>query len=198
MTPGTESQAARSSRSLATLSPGMQDAVQALQARLQVDGVRVLPLDAYRSPWDQARAYRQGHTWPQIRAMEDRLTHLDWAGFAVILRAVGPQYGLRVTEAPPGQSWHQWGDAWDACPWVDSGSLSRLAWEPRPGDPDYNEAVRLWQRYGRLAEQCGLVWGGHWGDAPHVQCRDMDAVPLVTVGRPLAAARAEELGWWHA
>ena len=63
--------------------------------------------------------------------------------------------------AGPGEGWHQYGDAWDACPVLPAG---RLAWNVRDEqDADWPLADRAWQVYGRLVAAVGLVWGGAWG-----------------------------------
>lgn len=68
--------------------------------------------------------------------------------------------GPRVTNARPGKSWHNYGVSGDFCfqgpdPYLDPKSL-------RGG--------QLWGRFGAIAKDLGLVWGGDWGwDYGHVR-----------------------------
>jgi hypothetical protein len=71
--------------------------------------------------------------------------------------------GPRVTNAPGGSSWHNYGVAADMAFHNDQGELN---WEEGG-----NNRTR-WTRYGELAEAQGLEWGGRWTglvDNPHVE-----------------------------
>ena len=68
--------------------------------------------------------------------------------------------GARVTNAPAGMSWHNYGRAFDICFTVGV---------PYPPDD------ALWIRVGEIGEGLGLEWGGRWKsfpDKPHFQFRD--------------------------
>src|SRR6185369_14731386 len=82
------------------------------------------------------------------------------------LESVGPQSGDPVTNAIPGLSWHQWGEAMD-CVWIVDGAAEWSTTRKVNGVNGYrayaNEAVRL-----------GLTAGGFFRslkDWPHVQLR---------------------------
>lgn len=66
--------------------------------------------------------------------------------------------GDRVTNARGGQSWHNYGLAAD------------VAFSTPNGQPSWPEDGN-WTRYGQIAEDHGLTWGGHWRnpDRPHVE-----------------------------
>lgn len=72
--------------------------------------------------------------------------------------------GPIVTWARPGQSAHNYGLAADGVVLVGGKPL----WKPKTV-ADF----ALWERYGALAEKCGLEWAGRWPKAkrefPHVQ-----------------------------
>ena len=90
--------------------------------------------NTYRSIAQQDRLYAQGRTAP----------------------------GGRVTNAPGGSSWHNYGVASDI---VFNDANGNQSW---PETGDYRQ---LWTRYGELAEGNGLEWGGRWNnpDRPHVE-----------------------------
>jgi peptidoglycan L-alanyl-D-glutamate endopeptidase CwlK len=62
-----------------------------------------------------------------------------------------------VTNAKPGQSFHNYGLAIDVCPFIN-------------GKPDWKS--KLWDRIGALGESIGFAWGGRWKsikDLPHFE-----------------------------
>lgn len=65
--------------------------------------------------------------------------------------------GPRVTNAKPGQSWHNWGCAFDYVP-------------IKNGKADWNN-ILTFAKCGEIAEAVGLEWGGRWKmkDYPHCQ-----------------------------
>ena len=67
-----------------------------------------------------------------------------------------------LTYATPGESWHNYGLALDSCFLGDDPYLSKL--EP-------TESERLWNLYGKLCQDHGLIWGGSWKipDRPHCE-----------------------------
>lgn len=71
----------------------------------------------------------------------------------------------KVTNAKPGDSYHQYGLAIDAVP------------RAYKALPDWNPNGPLWVRIGEIGESFGLEWGGRWSrpDRPHFQ---LTAAPL--------------------
>lgn len=70
----------------------------------------------------------------------------------------------RVTNAPGGYSYHNFGLAVDCCP-------SQFG-PDQPFNPDWNETHPTWVRMEALGQQLGLTNGAHWRtvhDAPHFQ-----------------------------
>jgi len=87
--------------------------------------------------------------------------------------------GTKVTNAPGGYSWHNFGVGWDFVVFDANG-------QPQWESP-------LMERCGRIAESLGLEWGGHWTgfqDTPHIQLK---------TGCTLAEARqrVKEGTWWN-
>ena len=73
--------------------------------------------------------------------------------------SVGPQSGPHVTNAAPGESLHNYGYAFDGVPMV-------------CGKPEWDAESELWQVYGDIAVDCGLIWAGNWKkfkEYPHCQ-----------------------------
>lgn len=73
--------------------------------------------------------------------------------------------GSIVTKARPGDSYHQYGLAFDVVP---------LAYESLP---DWNPSGPAWETIGQIGESMGLKWGGRWTtpDKPHFE---LEAAPL--------------------
>lgn len=68
--------------------------------------------------------------------------------------------GPKVTNAPAGYSWHNFGVGWDFVVFDVNG-------QPQWESP-------LMERCGQIAESLGLEWGGHWTsfqDTPHIQLK---------------------------
>ena len=129
-------------------------------------GVEMRVNETVRSPLAQARLWRQSRAIEEIRA---RIAALRAAGapfLAECIEKVGPQHGDHVTNAPPGLSWHQWGEALD-CFWVVDGRAEWSTTRKVNGQNGYRV-------YAATADQLGLDAGGLWTrfkDFPHVQLR---------------------------
>lgn len=89
------------------------------------NGIDLLVTSTLRDHAAQAALYAQGRTKP----------------------------GRIVTNAKPGQSWHNWGCALDVVPLRNG----KPVWGTT-ADPDR----QLWERVGQLGEQAGLEWAGRW------------------------------------
>jgi peptidoglycan L-alanyl-D-glutamate endopeptidase CwlK len=80
-----------------------------------------------------------------------------------ILAHVGPCYGKHVTNAGPGESWHNYGQAWDAVPLIGG----KPVW-------NYLEGKDYWDAYGEAVRQSGMHWAGDWTtfrEYPHAQLK---------------------------
>jgi peptidoglycan L-alanyl-D-glutamate endopeptidase CwlK len=86
----------------------------------KASGIDVILTSTYRDAESQAALYAQGRSAP----------------------------GPRVTNAKPGESFHNWRVAFDFVPIVN-------------GKAQWNDTT-LFARCGELAEQCGLEWAGRW------------------------------------
>ncbi len=112
------------SRSLDDLNPLVAAQARELIARCQSEGIDLLVTSTYRDLESQAKLYAQGRTAP----------------------------GRIVTNAKPGQSFHNWRVAFDVVPL-------------RHGKPVWDTSGEnrfLWQQIGALGESVGLEWAGRW------------------------------------
>jgi len=150
----------------ALLTPPFRDKLETLLKACATEGVEMRPYFGIRTPLEQAKLWRQSRTREQINA---KIAELKAAGalyLAECIDAVGPQNGEPVTNAIPGLSWHQWGEAVDAA-WVVAGETEWSTQKKVGGINGY--AV-----YAKNASAAGLDPGGLWKslkDWPHVQFR---------------------------
>jgi len=184
------------SRDLTDLRPEMRTAAGLVLAAAAHCDLDLLVSSTYRSIWEQARLYRRSRPLAEIVAKQAQLDARGYGCLAAAIDAVGPQYGQlgkHVTHAGPGESWHQWGAAVDAVPWLDA---KTLAWDITDDDPRWPEADEAWQCYGAAVRQAGLAWGGDWGwDRPHCQLRSDYDNPLDAYTPANVDEWAERMGW---
>ncbi len=119
------------------------------------------PFFTIRSPFIQAQLWCQSRSAPTIAAEASKLRAAGAPWLASLLQAP-PKAGPLLTNALPGQSWHQWGEAVDC---YVTGSQNEAIWDAKhPGYRVYaEEAVKL-----------GLDAGANWKtmkDTVHVQLR---------------------------
>lgn len=95
---------------------------------------------------------------------------LDAAGLA----HVEPARGRIVTNAKGGDSYHQYGCAFDVVPLRHGKPVWGTSGDGIDDDPsdDETDDLELWQRLGAIGEKCGLEWAGRWKrfrEFPHFQ-----------------------------
>lgn len=141
---------------LDSLTPDFRARVEQLLAALRAKGIEMRPYSTVRTPFEQAALWRQGRTSEQIGATCARLRMQGAPRIAAAIEKVGPQHGRKVTNAVPGASWHNHGEAVDCFRVVD-------------GAADWDE--HAYHEYARVARAMNLKPGGDFGDWPHVQFR---------------------------
>lgn len=141
---------------LTGLTPDFAMRVGTLLAKLKAQGVEMRPYSTLRTPFEQASLWRQGRTSEQIGAMTARLRATGAPRIAACIEAVGPQHGRKVTNAVPGYSWHQHGEAVDC-------------FRVRNGEADWDPVA--YKDYARVAREMDLKPGADFSDFPHVQLR---------------------------
>lgn len=112
------------SRKLEDLNPAVQLRARALLNAAKDAGIDLIITSTYRTAEQQAALYAQGRTKP----------------------------GVIVTNARPGDSYHNWQCAFDVVPL-------------RNGKPVWGtsgEDGALWRKIGELGESVGLEWAGRW------------------------------------
>lgn len=128
--------------------------------------VEMRPYFTLRTPFDQARLWRQSRSTEKIQKKIKEFKDAGADFLAFCLESVGPQNGDPVTEVPPGLSWHQWREALD-CFWVVDGKDEWSTTKKVNGENGYRV-------YAEEAQKLGLNAGGYWKklkDWPHVQLR---------------------------
>jgi len=123
-----------SSRSLDDLHPTVKLKALGHIAACNNAGISLLITCTYRDAAEQARLYAQGRTTP----------------------------GAKVTNAKPGQSFHNYRLAYD----VVLMQFGKPVWKTS------GEAAKLWEKVGVLGEAQGLEWAGRWKtfkEFPHFQ-----------------------------
>lgn len=112
------------SRNPAELTPDTQAKCSAFLAACHAAGIDVILTSTYRDAEAQAALYAQGRSKP----------------------------GAVVTNAKPGESWHNWRCAFDVVPLRNG----KPVWGSTGLDYD------LWHQIGEIGESVGLEWAGRW------------------------------------
>ncbi|GAA0347096.1 hypothetical protein GCM10009092_09400 [Bowmanella denitrificans] len=166
------------SRDLNDLVPEVKvKAQQVIQFCRDVGGFDLLIYCTLRPLQEQARLYRQSRARAEIEDKQNKFRQRGFGFLADIIHQVGPCYGRHVTNAAPGESWHNYGEAWDAVPLLG-------------GKPEwsYVDAKEHWDIYGQGVREVGMHWAGDWQsfrEFPHAQLRPG--------GNPLKTQQPDEL-----
>lgn len=169
------------SKRLEDLCPEMQDKAQQIIQICADNGVELLIYCTLRSLEEQAGLYMSSRTPQEIAAKQQRLRNLGFGFIADIFDNVTPpkgKIGKHVTNAGPGESFHNYAEAFDAVPLVHG----KAQWE----DPD--PTVDEWGIYGQAVRDVGCNWAGDWRsfkEFPHAQLR--------TGGNPLKEYTAQQV-----
>ena len=151
---------------LQPLVPEFREKVEQLIANCRQRGVEMRPFFGLRTPFEQAKLWRQSRTREEIAAKTASLRAAGAEFIAHCIDSVGPQNGAHVTNAPPGLSWHQWGEAVD-CMWIVAGQAE---WSTTRKVNDVNG----YRVYAEETRGLGLNAGGFWTSFkawPHAQLR---------------------------
>jgi hypothetical protein len=148
-------------RDLTELTPEFLEKIEIVLSSVAQSGYDVRPFVTGRDVFTQAKLWRQSRSSEEIKSAVERLKHESAPWLAEVVEGVGPQLGRWATNALPGQSWHQWGEAVDCFVVAENG---RGVWSSR--HPGY-------ESYASEAKKAGLNSGFYWSrrDAVHVQLR---------------------------
>ncbi|MCD6526312.1 MAG: M15 family metallopeptidase [Desulfuromonas sp.] len=154
------------SRDLNDLLPEFKTQVEQLLARCEASGYPMRPFFTLRTPFEQGKLWRQSRSRQQVERKIEELSRDGAVFLAHCIESVGPQNGRHVTNAIPGFSWHQWGEAVD-CFWLLDGDAE---WSTRR----QLNGINGYGNYAGIAKSMGLTAGGFWSsfkDWPHIQLR---------------------------
>jgi peptidoglycan L-alanyl-D-glutamate endopeptidase CwlK len=162
------SESLRSSSALDGLDPDLKARLLILLQKCKEKGAKMVPYFGIRDPLTQAKLWRQSRSAAEAEAAAKSLESKGAPFLASVLRGAETSPGKHVTNALPGLSWHQWGEAVD-CYWEVNG---KPEWDPEK----QVGGIKGFHVYADLAEtsEVGLTPGGHWSsfkDWPHVQLR---------------------------
>ncbi|UFH57480.1 M15 family metallopeptidase [Spirosoma sp. KNUC1025] len=147
------------------------------------------PNEGLRSPFVQAKYWRQSRATEEIRKAIKELTNKGATFLAHCLDSVGPQHGDPVTNALPGLSWHQWGESLD-CFWVVNG---KAVWDLEKKVNGQNGFRVYAEEAKKLGLNAGLFWTS-FQDAPHVQLRKANSPSKVHTIAEIDQAMRERFG----
>lgn len=167
-----------------TLHPDAAGKLQEFVQACADNGHDLLVYCGYRSLEEQARLYRQGRTALAIGQKIDKLRAAGFGFLGDIIAGVGPQKGDKVvTDAAPGESFHNYGMAIDAVLLIN-------------GKPDWDvKDVLAWRAVGDIALAMGVEWAGRWTsfkEMVHFQV-GRGANPLKDPDRPGFYRKPEEV-----
>lgn len=175
------------SRDLAYLEPGFRGLAATLLEACAKRGVAMKPFFTIRGPAVQAKLWCQSRTVAQIVKAGAQLCEAGAPSLATLLGEEWAKTGPAVTNALPGMSWHQWGEAID-CFVV--GPEGKAIWDAR------HMGYRV---YAEEAQKLRLEAGGLWPrfpDAVHVQLRGEQSPLKANMTWPqVEAAMKERFGW---
>ncbi|NTV01943.1 MAG: M15 family metallopeptidase [Chlorobiaceae bacterium] len=136
------------SRKIEDLLPPVQDRCERFLHECTKSGIDLIITSTYRDFESQKTLWAQGRTMP----------------------------GKIVTNARPGESYHNWRVAFDVVPVVGS----KPVWDD----------MGLWQSIGAVGQACGLEWAGNWKrfrEYPHFQYTGGLALADFQVGKTIKA-----------
>lgn len=148
--------------SLGSLHPQFHIACQELLRLCEQQGLEIRIYCTVRTCTEQAKLFRRSRTRREVAQRAQSLTDRGFPFLAESLLSVGPQagkLGAHITNAAPGESFHQYGLAVDGAPFVGG----KFLWDASAPE---------WQVYGQAAQYLGLTWAGSWTsfcEFPHVQ-----------------------------
>ena len=154
------------SRDLDDLIPEFRSIVDELLNLCDQSGYTMRQFFTLRTPFEQGILWRQSRSTQEINEKISELQNNGADFLAHCIESVGPQNGRHVTNAIPGYSWHQWGEAVD-CFWLLDG---RAEWSTRKKV----NGINGYKNYAELAQSLDLTAGGNWSsfkDWPHTQLR---------------------------
>lgn len=155
---------------LNTLDPKFAELVHKTLLACTAQNLNMVPYFGIRDPTTQGIFWRQSRPTATVKVQIETLKVAGAPYLATCLDRAGPHSGPWATNALPGQSWHQYGEAVDCYALDDVGQI------------DWNSAVK-YREYGRIAKLNGLRWGGDFQqtDPGHIQLRSLEPPQLFPI-----------------
>jgi peptidoglycan LD-endopeptidase CwlK len=148
------------------LIPEFRSVVNNLILNCKSRGIEMRPNEGVRDPFQQAKIWRQSRSIEEINQQIQLLQSKNAPFLVHCLQSVGPQHGDHVTNALPGMSWHQFGEALD-CVWIVG---NKMEWSLTRQVNGLNGYMVYANEAKKLGLDAGLLWNS-FQDAPHVQFR---------------------------
>lgn len=130
-------------------------------------GILMIPYETIRSPFQQAKYWCQSRTALEIDLAVSKFKKQKAYFLASCIEVAGVIEGPKITNALPGYSWHQWGEALD-CFWQVDG---KAIWDCEI----LINGINGYQVYAAEAKKLKLEAGFYWTtikDAVHIQYRE--------------------------
>jgi peptidoglycan LD-endopeptidase CwlK len=172
------------------LVPEFKDKLNSLLVVCQGGRVEMRPYFGLRTPFEQAKLWRQSRTAEEIARKIASLRAEGAPFLAHCIDSVGPQNGAPVTNAIPGLSWHQWGEAVD-CVWIVAGKTEWSTQKKVGG-------INGYRVYAAQAQELELDPGGFWKslkDWPHVQLRTASSPLKIYSLKEIDTVMQEKFFW---
>lgn len=133
-------------------------------------GVLMWPTEGLRNPLVQAQYWRRSKTDEQVKMEIKKLKDAGAHFLRYCVEKAGPQIGPHATNALPGLSWHQWGEALD-CAWRVN---DKIVWDLNTRIDNINGYTIYAEEAKKIGLDCGFYWKS-FIDASHVQLRPDDS-----------------------
>lgn len=152
------------------LIPEFKTKAEQLIENCKKQNIIMIPCETLRTPFLQATYWRQSRSNVEINEVTAMLKENSAEFLAYCIESVVQQQGPHITNALPGFSWHQWGEAID-CYWLVNGKRIydlNLMINGRNG----------YEVYASEAKKMNLNAGYFWTiikDATHVQYQKYDS-----------------------
>lgn len=143
-----------------SLVPEFRERVELVLETCKAQGLIMRPFFGLRTCVDQGGLWRQSRTRAEVEAMVIALRRKGCDYLADAIINAGPRNGRWATNATPGNSWHQWGEAIDCVVMKD-------------GRADWND-IKAYQKYRSIGQSLGLFIGPK-NDWVHLQLRPESA-----------------------
>lgn len=155
------------------LDPSFAEKIEILLKNCLQRGVHMEPYEKLRTPQLQAIYWKQGRSKAEINKTITNLKTHNAEFLIDCIISASPNPGIKITNALPGFSWHQWGEAID-CYWLNDGKIN---WDINTLDSEGINGYKIYAEEARaLKLDAGLYWKS-FVDAPHVQLQSY-ASPL--------------------